>query len=86
MPPLITHTGVRAKALPAWRPSVHQLSDLRAPEAASVQEIVRRPPGETLGARLRANSHVKSNTCRKCENIPDLSLRKSNKPSDAMQI
>lgn len=86
MLPLITHMSAQAKALPVWRPLAHWLSELGTPELAGVQEIVFWLARETLDADPRANSHVKSNTCRKCENIPDLSLRKSNKPSDAMQI
>jgi hypothetical protein len=53
---------------------------------AGVYEIVRRLARGTLAASLQGKLPGKSITCRKRENIPESSLRKSNKPSRAMQI
>ena len=69
-----------------FNPLLYQLSYLGTRWVAGVYEIVRRLARGTLAAAQGANNSVKSSTCRKCENIPEWSLRKSNKPPGAMQI
>ena len=69
-----------------FNPLLYQLSYLGTRWVAGVYEIVRRLARGTLATALSDNNLEKSKTCRSCENIPEWSLRKSNKPSRAMQI